>query len=112
MSASTSEFWIPRVTKRITEEVEAENSQADGQPGEDRQPRRLLHERAASAAQHQAPRRDRRLGPEPEKAQRGLDQDRVAEPDGGDDQNWRRHVGQDVGDDDLELAAAEGLRRL
>src|SRR5207247_7934851 len=94
--ALTPELRIPRVPKRSTEEVEAQDRQADRQAGEDREPRRLLHEGAAGARQHQAPRRRRRLGADAEEGERRLDQDRVAEPDRGDDQDRRRHVGQDV----------------
>src|SRR5262245_5280497 len=89
---STPELRIPRVTKRITEEVEAQDGQADGQAGEDREPRRLLHERAAGARQHQAPGRRGRLGADAEERERRLDQDRVAEPDRRDDQDRRGHV--------------------
>src|SRR6266446_7910437 len=88
-SAPTPEFGIPRVSKSITEEIEAEHGQADGQPREDRQPRRLLHERAAGAAQHQAPGRDGRLGAEAEEAQRRFDEDRVAEPARREDKDRR-----------------------
>src|SRR5882724_1251744 len=84
------ELRVPRVPQRITEEVEAQDGQADRQPRENREPRGLLHEGAARAAQHQAPRRGRRLGADPEEGERRLDQDRVAEPDGRDDQDRRR----------------------
>src|SRR6266478_3157522 len=110
--ALTPKLRIPRVPKRITEEVEAQHRQADRQAGEDREPRRLLHEGPAGARQHQAPRGRRRLGPDPQERQGRLDQDRVAEPDRGDDQDRRRHVGQDVADDDARMAASHGLRRL
>src|SRR5439155_1391670 len=50
--ALTPELRIPRVPKRITEEVEAQHGQADGEAGEDREPRRLLHEGAAGAREH------------------------------------------------------------
>src|SRR2546425_769428 len=110
--ALTPELRIPRVPQRITEEVEAQDGQADRQAREYREPRGLLHERAAGARQHQAPRRGRRLGPDAEEGERRLDQDRVAEPDGGDDEDRRRHVRQDVAGDDARVAAAQGLRRL
>src|SRR5262249_3152623 len=82
---STPQLRIPRVPKRITEEVEAQDGQADGQPGKDREPRSLLHERPAGARQHQAPRRRWRLGADAEERERRFDQDRVAEPDRRDD---------------------------
>src|SRR5262245_6973621 len=88
----TPELRIPRVTKRITEEVEAQDGQADRHAGEDRKPRRLLHERTAGARQHQAPGRRGRLRADAEERERRLDQDRVAEPDRGDDQDRRGHV--------------------
>src|SRR5437660_6735806 len=81
--ALTPELRIPRVPKRITEEVEAQHGQADGEAGEDREPRRLLHEGAAGAREHQAPRRRRRLRADAQERQGRLDQDRVAEPDRG-----------------------------
>src|SRR5439155_27261666 len=110
--ALTPELRIPRVPQRITEEVEAQDGQADRQTGKDREPGRLLHERAAGAAQHQAPRRSRRLGPDAEERERRLDQDGIAEPDRGDHEDRRRHVGQDVAQDDPRVAATHGLRRL
>src|SRR2546428_2343574 len=85
------ELRIPRVPQRITEEVKAQHGQADRQAREDREPRGLLHERAARAAEHQAPRRGRRLGADAEEGERRLDQNGVAEPDGGDDKDRRRH---------------------
>src|SRR6266705_6221211 len=94
--ALTTELRIPRVTQRITEEVEAQDGQADRQAGEYREPGRLLHERPAGARQHQAPRRGRRLGPHAEEGQGRLDQDGVPEPDRRDDEDRRRHVRQDV----------------
>src|SRR5206468_10960196 len=97
--ALTPELRIPRVPKRITEEVEAQDSQADRQARKDREPRGLLHEGAAGARQHQAPRRRRRLRTDAQERECRFDQDRVAEPDRGDDQDRRRHVGQDVGHD-------------
>src|SRR5215831_11437277 len=109
---STPQLRIPRVTKRITEEVEAQDGQADGHAREDREPRGLLHEGAARTRQHEAPRRRRRLGPDTEERERRLDQDRVAQPDGGDDQDRRRHVWQDVARDDTRMAAPHGLRGL
>src|SRR5437660_4828720 len=110
--ALTPELRIPRVPKRITEEVEAQHGQADGEAGEDREPRRLLHERPPGARQHQAPRRRRRLRTDPQELERGLDQDRFAEPDRGDDEDRRRHVRQDVGQDDPRMAAAQSLGRV
>src|SRR5215831_21357486 len=101
--SSTPQLRIPRVTKRITEEVEAQDRQADGQAREDREPRSLLHEGATRARQHEAPRRRGRLGADAEERERRLDQDRVAEPDRGDDQDRRRHVGQDVAGDDAQV---------
>src|SRR5580765_3519435 len=109
--ALTPELRIPRVPKRITEEVEAQDGQADRQAGKDREPRRLLHERAPGAREHQTPRRRRRLSADPEEGERRLDQDRVAEPDRRDDQNGRGHVGQDVAQDDPRMATAHGLGR-
>src|SRR5436309_11860629 len=47
--ALTAELRIPRVPQRITEEVEAQDRQADRQAGEDREPGRLLHKRPAGA---------------------------------------------------------------
>src|SRR5262245_63780019 len=80
-SALTAELRIPRVPQRITEEVEAQYRNTDRQAGEDREPGRLLHEGAAGAAQHQAPRGGRRLGAHAEEGQCRLDEGRVAEPD-------------------------------
>src|SRR5690348_3139812 len=84
---------VPRVAQRISEEVEAEDGEADGQAGEDGEPGGLLHERASGAAQHEAPRGVGRLRAHAEEAQRGLDEDRVAEPDRRDDQDRRGDVG-------------------
>src|SRR5438093_9485300 len=106
------ELRIPRIPESITEQVEAEHRQADGEPGKDREPRRLLHERPARARQHQPPRRCRRLGADAEERERRLDQDRVAEPDRRDHEDRRRDVRQDVGRDDAWMATAERLRRL
>src|SRR5687767_13325678 len=78
---AVAKLRVPRVTQGITEEVEAEDGDADGQPGEDGQPRRLLHERPSRAAQHEPPGGRRRLGSDAKKAEGGLDEDRVAEPD-------------------------------
>src|SRR5581483_922990 len=97
---------VPGVPQRITEEVEPEDGEADGEAREDRQPGRLLHERSTGAAEHQSPRRRGRLGADAQEAERGLDEDRIAEPDRRDDQDRRRHVGQDVGDDDARMPAA------
>src|ERR671937_291422 len=47
-----------------------------------------------------------------QEAQRRLDQDRVAEPDRGDDQDRRGDVGKDVADDQPRMPAADRLRRL
>src|SRR5437667_10388523 len=89
------ELRVPRIPQGITEKVEAEHRQADRETGKDREPGRLLHERPARARQHQPPRRCGRLGAHAEEGERRLDQDRVAEPDGGDDEDRRRHVRQD-----------------
>ena len=78
MASSAAQLGVPGVAQRVAEEVEAQDGQADGQAGKDRQPRRLLHEGAAGAAEHQAPRGRGRLGADAEEAQRGLDEDRVA----------------------------------
>src|SRR5215510_12584879 len=83
----TAQLRIPRVPQRITEEVEAQDGQTDRQPGENREPGRLFHERPAGARQHQAPRWGRRLGSHAQERQGRLDQDRVAEPDRRDDQD-------------------------
>ncbi len=110
--AVPAQLRIPRVAQRVAEEVEGEHRQADGESRKDRQPRRLLHEGAAGAAQHQSPGRRGRLGADPEEGQRGLDEDGIAEPDRRDDEDGRGHVGQDVAPEDGEVAAAQGLRGL
>jgi hypothetical protein len=50
--APAAEFRVPCVAQRITEQVKAQHSQADGQAWENGQPGGLLHERTPSAAQH------------------------------------------------------------
>src|SRR5436309_1642453 len=74
------ELRIPRVPKRITEEVEAQDGQADGQAGEDGEPRRRLHERAPGARQHQAPRGWRRLRADGEQSDPERDAGAVDDP--------------------------------
>src|SRR5207245_3107332 len=106
-SAPPPEPRVPRVPQRITEQIESEHRQADREAREDREPGRLLHEGAPRAAQHQAPRRRRRLSPQAQEAQRRLDQDGVPEPDRRDDQDGRRHVGEDVSGDAPWMAAAD-----
>src|SRR5919197_3227131 len=69
-----AQLRVPGVSESITEEVESEDRDADGETGEDGQPRRLLHEGSAGAAQHQPPRRRRRLRADAEEAQRRLDE--------------------------------------
>src|SRR5260370_40751906 len=98
------ELRIPRVPQRTTEEVEAQDGQADRQAREDREPRGLLHERAPGARQHQTPRRRRRLRADPEKRKRRLDQDRVAAPDRRKDQKGRGHGAPGGARDDPQLA--------
>src|SRR5687767_14255847 len=93
---AVAKLRVPRVTQGITEEVEPEHGDADGQAGEDGQPGRLLHERSSGATQHEPPGGRRRLGSDAKEAEGRLDEDRVAEPDRRDDENRGRHVGQDV----------------
>src|SRR5262249_27993723 len=47
---------IPGVAQRVAEQVEPEHGEADRQTREDRQPRRLLHEGASRAGEHEPPR--------------------------------------------------------
>src|SRR5437762_13603455 len=94
--ATSPQLRIPRVPKRITEGVEAPDRQADRQVGEDREPRRLLHEGAAGARQHPAPRRRRRLGADADEGERRRGQVRIAESDIGGEKGMCRHSGQDV----------------
>src|SRR5262245_37255844 len=63
-SSGAPELGIPGVAERIAKEVEAEDGQADREAREHGEPRRLLHEGAARAAQHEPPGRGGRLGPE------------------------------------------------
>src|SRR5215831_16501179 len=111
-SAVASQLGVPRVAERVAEQIEAEHGETDGQARKDREPRRLLHERAAGAAQHEPPGRRGRLGTEPEEAERGLNQNGVAEPDRRDDEDRGRDVRKDVETEDVPLTAAQGLRRL
>src|SRR5205085_3382553 len=109
ITSALAELRVPGVTERVAEQVEREHGQADREAGEDREPRRLLHERAARAAQHESPRRRGRLRPDTEEAQRGLDEDRVAEPDRRDDEDGRGDIRQDVGQQNARLLAADGF---
>src|SRR5262245_52499542 len=84
-SAAAAQLRIPGVAERVAEEIEREHGQADRQPRKDGEPGRLLHEGAARAAQHQPPGRCRRLRADAEERQCGFDEDRVAQPDRGDD---------------------------
>src|SRR5262249_1845993 len=61
---------VPGVAERITEQIEAEHRKTDRETGKDRQPRRLLHECAAGAREHEAPRRRRGLSADAQERQR------------------------------------------
>src|SRR5688572_2154479 len=74
-SSANAEAGIERIAQRVADQVEGEDGEADGQSGEDGQPRRALGELEAAAAQHQPP-RGRRLGDaEAEEAERRFEQD-------------------------------------
>src|SRR6266849_5991869 len=74
-----AQLRIERVPKRVAEEVEGEDRQADRETREDRHPRRRLGEVHRCAAQHQSPRRRRLLDAEPQEGQGSLEQDGLAE---------------------------------
>src|SRR5215470_18709441 len=100
---------IQEIPKRVAEHVEGEHDNADGETGENGEVWRRLEVAPTFAAQHTAPRRGRRGRAETQKAQRGLDDDRVAEPHGRDHENRREDVRQDVAQDD---SPGRGPRRM
>src|SRR5215472_14822758 len=85
-----AQLRVERVAQRVAEEIEGEHGEADGEAGKDGHPRRRLREVHRRAAEHEAPRRGGLLDAEPEKGERGFEEDGLAEERGEHDQ-VRRH---------------------
>ena len=84
---------VEQIAQGIAEHVEAEYCGAQRHPRPDGQPGGLIHVAQPLQAQHAAPGRMRWWHPEAEKAQRGLDEDEVAQANGGHHDDDRRHIG-------------------
>src|SRR5579859_2491086 len=111
MSSSLLESRIERIAEPVADQVEAQDSQEDGEAGKEREPGRLADE-LPSETEHGAPGGRRRLGAEAEKAQRGFGQDGVREGKRklhDDRSGGARH---DVLDQHAQLARTRGARRL
>src|SRR5436309_6607430 len=83
---------IERVAQAVAEEVEAQHGDEDGKAGKERQPGGGLDERDVGL-QIPPPARRRRLRTQPEEGQRGLDDDRGRDAEGGGHDDRRQTVG-------------------
>src|SRR5437773_8731694 len=92
---SRTECWVEGVAEPIAEEVDAEDSDEDRHPREDRQPWAARH-RALRVLQHVSPARRRHLNPEAQEAERGLSDNRAAHAEGRTDDDRRERVREDV----------------
>src|SRR5207245_10830745 len=70
---------IQDVAERVAEQIRAEHREADRDPGEEHQVRRLLRLLGGGDGEHTPPRRVRLRHPEPEERQRRLDEAGAAE---------------------------------
>ena len=103
--------WIEHVPQSITEKIEPQNSQDDGQTSRQRNVRRG-QEHELPLGEHRSPVRGRRLHPEPQKRQRRQVQQRVCDVDRRDDNDRRDAIGENVPEDDASLALAKCSRGL
>ena len=90
------QLGVQRIPQRISKQVEAEHSEADGKSGKDRHPWRTLGILLGAPTQHKTPRRRRLLHTEAEVRQRGFDQDRLADRCRDDDELGSHAVGNHV----------------
>src|SRR5439155_1288720 len=100
---------VERVTDAVSEEVEGEHGDRDGQPGEEDQPP-MRHQRRQRLGQHIAPGRRRRRDADAEEPEGGLDDDGDAEVGGGQHEVRRQALRQDVAHHHPERRAAGGAR--
>src|SRR6202795_2480939 len=76
---------VERVPERVPQEVRAKDREADGEAGEEDEPGRLLRVLGGRHGKHPAPRGIRLGHTDPEKGQRGLDEDRATQLRGAED---------------------------
>ena len=91
----------------VAQQVRPHDGARDCRRRQDGEPRRLGQERQR-LVDHEPPVRRRRLGTEPQEAERGGEQDRVGEADRHLDDDRRPRVRQHLGEDDVEPALAAG----
>src|ERR1051326_4265420 len=103
---------IERVAQGVTEQVRAEDGEADRDPGEQDEVRRLLGVLRGGDREHPAPRRIRLGHAEPEERQRGLDENGAAELRGREHDERADGVRQDVAERDAQVPEAERARGL
>src|SRR5712692_6198780 len=102
---------IEGVAEAVTEEVEAEDGDEDGQPREERQPGVGLDE-GHIGLEVPAPARGGRLRPQAEEGEGGLHDDRGGDADGGGHDDRGQAVGQHVAREDPRVALANGAAGL
>src|SRR6266850_6822540 len=106
--------WIERVAQAVADEVDRYHREEDEEPGEERDPRRLVHVRGR-VVQHVAPRRRGRLDAQAEERERALSDDRATDTERTRDDDRRERVREDVPKDDPTVARAHtacGLHEL
>src|SRR3954462_12360400 len=101
---------VERVTQAVADEVDRDDDDQQRQAREDRDPpvlRALL-----AVGDQRAERGRRRLDPEAEERERGLDDDRGADRQGAVDDDRAERVREDVPEHDPHVARARGFRGL
>src|SRR5215213_3718020 len=106
-SAAATQAWVEHVAEGVAEHIEAEDGEGDGQAGPDAEQRLPRDERSTDAAEHAAPGRHRWRDAEAEEAQRRFGEDRRTELHGGEDQQRREDVRQDVAQEDAAVGGAD-----
>src|SRR6266850_5776867 len=103
--------WIERVAQPVADEVDRDHREEDEEPGEERDPRRLVHV-GGRVVQHVAPRRRGWLDAQAEERERALGDDRATDTERTGDDDRRERVGEDVPEDDPAVARADAARGL
>ena len=103
---------VERIPQGVAKQVEAEHAQADGDPGEERDPGRLLRVGQGGPGEHQPPRGRRLRRAQAQIAERRLGQDGAAQLRRHDDDERRQDVGDDVLQDDPAPHRAQRLHGL
>ena len=101
---------IQHVPQPVPQQIDPQDGQHDAEPRERRQPPRR-GQVGPPVGQHASPRRRRRLHAQAQKREGGLQNDHPRHLQGGDHDDRREDVGEQMPEDDPPAAAAQGLGR-